>query len=125
MKWFKNKPQPQPKPPYLPPTVPEVAEITALELKQMLAGENPPLIVDVRDAYELAEGVIPGAVHIPMNSVPNCLDELPRDRDLVIHCAVGQRSWYVAQYLMRLGYERVRNLEGGIVAWQNLPRYAD
>ena len=110
---------------YLPPAEPEVKEITALQLKQMLAGENPPLVVDVREADELAEGVIPGAMHIPMNSVPSRLDELPRDRDLVIHCAVGQRSWYVAKYLQRMGFERVSNLDGGIVAWQSLPRYSD
>ena len=119
MKWFKKKPQPESKPQYPAPAEAEVREITALELKQMLTSEIPPLVVDVREPYELAEGVIPGAVHIPMNSVPSRLDELPRDRDLVIHCAVGQRSWYVAQYLMRRGYEQVSSLEGGIVAWQN------
>ncbi len=126
MKWFnKYKIPPEQERPYQPPPAPEVKKITALELKRMLASEDPPLVIDVREGYELEEGTIPGAMHIPMNTIPVRLGELPRDRDLVIHCAVGQRSWIVAQYLVRMGYERVINLEGGIVAWQNLPRYSD
>jgi len=97
-----------------------VPEIGALELKARLASDAPPLLLDVREPYEWTDGGIPGAVPMPMNSVPNRLAELPRDREIVAYCSVGQRSWAVAEFLLRNGFSRVSNLDGGMAAWEML-----
>ena len=115
--WLKRKPTPPPPP---EPAKPAVPEMSAAQLKERLTGENPPLVVDVREAYELAEGKILSSIHIPMGSIPARLSELPTDRDLVLQCAVGQRSYAVGEYLLRQGYTRVYNLTGGIYAWKRL-----
>ncbi len=101
-----------------PPT-PVVPEISAAELRALLKSPTPPLVLDVREAYELtADGLIPGSVHIPMRFIPNRLSELPRDRPIVAYCGVGARSYYVAEFLLKQGYGEVKNLRGGIIAWQ-------
>jgi rhodanese-related sulfurtransferase len=79
-------------------------------------------ILDVREPDEWAEGHIPDAVHIPMNQVPERLDELDRDRPVVAVCRSGRRSGEVVDYLSRLGIS-AENMPGGMVQWadQGLP----
>jgi len=89
-------------------------EITAGELAQRI-GEV--VIVDVREPYEWSAGHIEGSIHIPLAQLPARMNEIPRDRELVMLCRVGGRSAAAQQFLMRAGYERVRNLVGGIIAW--------
>ena len=95
-----------------------VEEIDAQTLKARLA-ENPGSIVliDVREPFEYSEGVIEGAVFIPMNSIPYSLDELDKDAETVIYCAHGIRSYQVAAYLMQNGFSNVKSLADGYVAW--------
>ena len=97
-----------------------VNEISAAQLREQLSSAEPPLVIDVREVYELREGVIPSAIHVPMNNVPARLSELPPEREIVIHCSHGFRSYDVAAWLMRQGYERVSSLAGGMAAWQRL-----
>jgi rhodanese-related sulfurtransferase len=80
--------------------------------------------LDVRELYEWRQVSIPGALHIPMNDTPWRLDELPREREIVVFCAHGNRSYGVAGYLMALcaGFAieqgfRARSLAGGITQW--------
>ncbi|MGH8866754.1 MAG: rhodanese-like domain-containing protein [Actinomycetes bacterium] len=79
-------------------------------------------ILDVREPDEWAEGHIPDAVHIPMDQVPERLDELDRDRPVVAVCRSGRRSGEVVDYLSRLGIS-AENMPGGMVQWadQGLP----
>jgi rhodanese-related sulfurtransferase len=88
---------------------------------------DPPLVLDVREPWELAIARLAGTVDIPMNEVPARLTELPKEREIVVMCKSGGRSLKVAQYLDRQGY-RVANLTGGIQAWASevdpkLPSY--
>ena len=92
-------------------------EIDARTLKKQLAGKNPPVVVDVREPYEYAEGVIPNAVFIPMNDIPDRMGELDKDADIVIYCAHGVRSAQVAAYLEYNGFSNVKSLADGYVAW--------
>src|SRR5574341_915512 len=94
-----------------------VTEINAQQLTDMLKSPKPPFLLDVRENWEVARGMINGASHIPMNSVPDRLGELPRDREIVVYCAAGVRSYVVAEYLLAQGFEDVMNLDGGIEAW--------
>jgi adenylyltransferase/sulfurtransferase len=93
-----------------------VAEVSPLALKARLAGPDAPLVLDVREPWELAIVRLDGTRDIPMNEVPARLSELPRDRDIVVMCRSGGRSLKVAEYLDRMGY-RTTNLTGGILAW--------
>lgn len=80
-------------------------------------GEQPrPLVVDVRNADELGSGTVPGATNIPLGELRARIDELPRDREVWVHCGVGQRSYYASRILKQAGFE-VRNLAGGLKSY--------
>ena len=74
-------------------------------------------LLDVREPDEWAAGHIDGAVHIPMSGLMGRVEEVPKDRDVVVVCRVGSRSAQVAAFLGQRGWENVRNLDGGLVAW--------
>lgn len=75
-------------------------------------------IIDVREDEEVFEtGTIKGAVHLPMMTVPNNLNKIPRDREIYILCRSGRRSYEVASYLSELGYNAI-NLKGGIIKYK-------
>lgn len=97
------------------------ATIDAEQLKTRLdAGEKLNLI-DVREAEEIAQGMIPGAVHLPLGLVPQRLDEIPREEEVIFICRSGYRSDQACQYLTSLGYKGATNLVGGMLAWVQLP----
>jgi thioredoxin 1 len=73
-------------------------------------------VLDVREPAEFAAGHVPGAVPMPMGTVPVRHEELPRDETLYVVCAVGARSMQVARYLAQAGYD-VRNVAGGTHDW--------
>jgi NADPH-dependent 2,4-dienoyl-CoA reductase/sulfur reductase-like enzyme/rhodanese-related sulfurtransferase len=74
--------------------------------------ERRPFILDVRTPGEFAAGALPGAVNIPLGELRGRLHELPRDREIWVHCAGGQRSYYGVRILNQKGF-RARNLSGG------------
>ncbi len=85
------------------------------------------VVIDVREGEEWEAGHAPQARHIPMMQIPTRVDEVPRDRDVVVVCRVGARSAQVVAYLRAQGYDRVANLDGGMIAWAaaGLPVVAD
>ena len=103
-------------------------EISVEELKARRdRGENP-LVLDVREAWELQLAQIPGVVHVPMNEVPARLTEFSKDAETIVMCHAGSRSMRVAQFLVKQGFTNVANLAGGISAWSEsvdatVPRY--
>lgn len=82
------------------------------------ARQRSALILDVRGSGEYQEQHIPDALHIPMGYVPQRLHQLPRDRQIIIHCGGGVRSQVVASLLQKHGFQNVINMEGGIEAWE-------
>ncbi len=78
--------------------------------------ELAPLVLDVRTPGEHAAGAPPGAINIPLGELRSRLHELPRDREIWVHCGVGQRSYYAQRILTQRGY-RARNLSGGYSSW--------
>lgn len=92
-------------------------QLTVTELKARMDAGEAITIIDVREAEEWAINRLPGAVHIPMGTVPARLEEIPRDRLVVLQCHHGGRSAQVTQFLLQQGYSDVANLAGGIHAW--------
>ena len=76
-----------------------------------------PLLLDVREGWELAIARLDGVLHIPMGEIPARLGELAPEREIVVLCRSGGRSATVARYLQQQGYRDVWNLAGGILAW--------
>ena len=107
--------------------MPEISEIDPIELKRRIRSGERPLILDVREAWEVAAASIAGTLNIPMGDVPSRLAELDPDRETIVMCHHGVRSAQVARYLAHSGFERVLNLAGGIDAWSEIdpsvPRY--
>jgi rhodanese-related sulfurtransferase len=93
-----------------------VATMTPVELKAALVGPNPPVILDVRETFELEISRLDGVVHIPMGELVGRLAELDQEAPVVVICRSGQRSMNVAAYLQEQGFN-VWNLTGGINAW--------
>jgi rhodanese-related sulfurtransferase len=94
-----------------------VREISVQELKRRRDAGDQPLVLDVREAWELQLACIPDVVHVPMNEIPARLGELSRDAEIIVMCHAGGRSMRVAQYLSHQGFNNVANLAGGISAW--------
>ncbi|MFO7742817.1 MAG: SulP family inorganic anion transporter [Anaerolineae bacterium] len=97
--------------------VDEVPQIEAEELWKALRGNEPPLVVDVREPREYDRAHIPEARLIPL---PQLLrdSQVPRDRPVVLVCRGGRRSTRAAAVLRDRGFENVRALEGGLQAWE-------
>ncbi|CUQ65598.1 FAD-dependent oxidoreductase [Candidatus Nitrospira inopinata] len=74
-------------------------------------------VLDVRRPDERARGAIPGSFHIPLDELRSRMDELPRDRDIVVYCQTGQRSYIAARLLGQHGF-RARNLTGSYRTWE-------
>lgn len=94
-------------------------EITARELADWLADESRPrpLLLDVREPWEVALAAIAGSVHIPMNRIPLSMSELPDGVPIVTVCHHGVRSYQVGLYLANAGFDEVISLKGGVEAW--------
>jgi len=99
------------------PTPHSVTEISPADLKLQLDSPQPPLVLDVREKWELEAARLPGTLDIPMAEIPQRLGELPRDRQIVVMCHGGTRSMKVANFLAQNGFEQVASLDGGIQAW--------
>ncbi|MFE5974997.1 MBL fold metallo-hydrolase [Streptomyces sp. NPDC055893] len=93
------------------------SRLTAAQLRAALAGERPPVVVDVRtDGEREANGFLDDALHIPLSELSRRTDELPADRPLVVHCAGGHRSSIAASLLRHRGFQDVSDVLGGHAA---------
>lgn len=97
-----------------------IRETSVLELSARLGRANPPAVLDVREADEVATGVIPGALTIPRGFLELQVEEaLPsRAEPVVVYCAGGARSALAARTLAEMGYTDVSSLAGGFGAWK-------
>lgn len=91
----------------------EVEELAFL-LRTM---EQPPVLLDVRETWEVSLCALSGSLFIPMNQIPGRVQEIPSRRKVVVLCHHGIRSRHVVRWLHKLGYSNVVNLSGGIDAW--------
>ncbi len=75
------------------------------------------VLIDVRTPSEVAEGMAPGAINIPLQEIEQRLSEFPKDKDLLIYCRSGKRSMAASNFLIENGYEKVFNVVGGFLAF--------
>ena len=94
-----------------------VREISVQELKARRDRGETPLVLDVREDWELQLARIPDVVHVPMNQLPSRLAEFEREVPIIVMCHAGGRSMRVAHFLANQGFTNVANLAGGISAW--------
>lgn len=96
----------------------EVGLVSAADLAGVMSGKPRPFLLDVREPLEWKAMNLRslGAVLVPKEHVTERLQEIPKDRPVVVYCHSGVRSMDVARVLVAAGYNGVRNLEGGIVA---------
>ena len=111
----------------------EIDEVDAVRARELLTADDPPLLVDVRELDEWAEGRIPGAIHVPRGNLESRIENAAPDKSqpIVLYCAGGNRSVFAAKTLEELGYENVVSLAGGYTDWKRngfdteLPRSLD
>lgn len=110
---------------------PQTATVGATVLAALVESPGSPFVLDVREPAEIAFGMVPGSVHIPLATLrdgdPDALG-VPRDRAVVLVCKAGPRATLAAASLRAHGYERLEVLDGGMLAWvdevdPSLPRY--
>lgn len=92
--------------------IPEISPAEAHARQQAGA-----LILDVREPHEWRGGHIPGAHLIPLDDLPQRVNELDPNRELIVVCRSGNRSAYATLLLQQAGFTRVANLTGGMIAW--------
>ncbi len=92
------------------------ARIDVREAQEMISNDDVA-VIDVREPHEYNAGHLPAARLIPVATVYARRDELPRDRDIVFVCAVGQRSALACEMAAAAGLTRLFNLEGGTEGW--------
>ena len=98
-----------------------MARIHVEDLYELMQAGATPIIVDVRSATAraLEPRWIPGAMHVPLQDVGRHIEDLPRDRDIILYCACPSEASAarVAKLLMNHGFKKVRPLYGGLDAW--------
>lgn len=94
-------------------------DITVQELKKKLDAKEDFVFIDVRENHEYEEFNL-GAKLIPLGDIMNAIADLEqhKDKEIVIHCRSGQRSGMAQHMLTEAGFKDVRNLTGGVLAWQ-------
>ncbi|RSK55285.1 rhodanese-like domain-containing protein [Bacillus canaveralius] len=94
-----------------------IEKITTEELKKKLESGDKLELVDVREDEEVEQGMIPGARHIRMGTIPDNLDKFDKDTEYIFICRSGRRSENVCYYMKDQGY-KVRNMVGGMLEWE-------
>ncbi|MEQ1637577.1 MAG: rhodanese-like domain-containing protein [Methylococcales bacterium] len=105
-----------------------VQQLTVTALQAMLAQSEPLVLLDVREPREFDYAQITGSILIPLQQLPQRLNELDSTKAIAVICHHGMRSQQAAEYLVHTGFNQVLNVKGGIDAWSldcdaGVPRY--
>lgn len=96
-----------------------ITQITALQLQQRLQHQDQEhlVLLDVRETNEFAYSHLIGSINIPLRELPQQLDQLDMEHDIVVLCHHGMRSQQACLFLEQYGFQQLFNLQGGIDAW--------
>jgi len=104
---------------YLELTHPRCETVSVFRAKEMIDTDPSLVILDVRTEGEYVEGHIEGAINIPLEELEQRLDELDKERGILVYCRSGVRSERACEMLIEGGFRKVYNMEGGISAWMS------
>ncbi|MCG7875195.1 MAG: rhodanese-like domain-containing protein [Candidatus Thiodiazotropha endolucinida] len=94
-----------------------IKEIDAHDLQARINESDDFLLLDIRSAGEIAQGILPDAEHLPMHLIPLKISDLPKDKAIILYCHSGARSYHACAYLAQQGFQNAINLRGGILGW--------
>lgn len=92
-------------------------DISSREAKALLEKNRNIFLLDVRSPQENSQAKLPGTVLIPISEFERRIGEVPKNKTIIVYCAVGSRSKPVAEFLSKSGYKDVYNMTDGIVGW--------
>ncbi len=98
-----------------------MADLTQKEWSSQLEADNNAVIIDVRTPSEVAEGIIPNAIHIDIFKGQGFIDEIKKldlSKNYYVYCKVGGRSGQACSVMNQLGFNNTYNLVGGITEWE-------
>jgi rhodanese-related sulfurtransferase len=95
----------------------DARDISSREAKVMLEKNKNIFLLDVRTPQENSQARLPGTVLIPISEFERRVNEVPRNKTILVYCAVGSRSKPVAEFLAKNGYKEVYNMSDGLVGW--------
>lgn len=106
----------------------DIPAIGVKELKERRDQKRPHVLIDVREPDEHATAKIEGSLLIPLGQLMGRAGEIPKDREVIVHCHHGGRSAQAVRWLLQNGVKDAKNLDGGIDAWSceidpEVPRY--
>ncbi|MFS4482132.1 rhodanese-like domain-containing protein [Hyunsoonleella sp. 2307UL5-6] len=87
---------------------------------QQLENDNNAIVLDVRTDDEVADGIIPNAIHLDIykgQEFIDALEDLDKSKSYYVYCRSGNRSGQACQIMEELGFEKAYNLEGGMLQW--------
>jgi adenylyltransferase/sulfurtransferase len=95
--------------------------MSPVELKERMDRNDPLVLVDVREPWEWELADLPeyGQVRLPLRQLMSRFDQLERDDEIVVYCRSGRRSESAGLLLMHRGFEKVWNLDGGLLRWRD------
>lgn len=91
--------------------------VTSTQAQALLAKQKSMFVLDVRTPDEYRQARLKGALLVPLGELNRRVREIPRDRPVLVYCAVGARSATAASFLASRGYREVYNMTDGIVGW--------
>ncbi|WP_407269870.1 rhodanese-like domain-containing protein [Radiobacillus sp. PE A8.2] len=91
-------------------------EVNPNEVEELLKNNKDVKILDVREDEEVAQGIIPDAIHIPLGFVDTRFEELDQSKDYIVVCRSGRRSAAACEFLEEQGF-KVSNMTGGMLEW--------
>jgi rhodanese-related sulfurtransferase len=94
-----------------------VQDVSSREAKTLLEKNKNIFLLDVRTPQENSQAKLPGTNLIPIAEIERRIKEVPKNKTILVYCAVGSRSKSVAEYLSKNGYKDVYNMTDGIVGW--------
>lgn len=92
-------------------------EIQAEEVKAMIAGKEDIVLLDIREQSDFEQGHLNGSISIPIGQITSRINELDKNKTIVVICYTGASSAQVAGYLVENGFAKVKNLLGGMMSW--------
>ncbi|AXP81688.1 putative adenylyltransferase/sulfurtransferase MoeZ [Mariniflexile rhizosphaerae] len=96
-------------------------DLSQEEWASRLENDKKAVVLDVRTDAEVADGIIPNAIHIDIYKGQDFIDEieaLDKDKNYYVYCRSGNRSGQACAIMDQLGFENAYNLEGGILEWE-------